>query len=75
MTPRKRYKCRFCGVILPAWLPAAKAINGAMLLTHLSQNHRAEVAVQALLARLRTEDIATVAAEAFDVIEREADGN
>jgi hypothetical protein len=69
MTARKRFKCRFCGLILPAWLPVAKRPNGAMLLTHLSQHHRAEAAVQALLARMRMEDIATVAAEAYEVVE------
>jgi hypothetical protein len=69
MTSRKRFKCRFCGLILPAWLPVAKRPNGAMLLTHLSLHHRAEVAVQRLLERMRTEDIGTVAAEAFKVIE------
>jgi hypothetical protein len=71
MTPTlpKRYRCRFCGTILPAWLPAAKRPNGAMLLTHLSQHHRAEVAVKALLERMRTEDIAQVAAQAYEVIE------
>jgi hypothetical protein len=49
----------------------AQRPNGAMLLTHLSQHHRAELAVKAWLARMRTEDIATVAAEAFEVLERE----
>jgi hypothetical protein len=73
MTPhRRQYRCRFCGLLLPAWLPAAKRPNGAMLLTHLSMNHRAEVAVQALLKRMATEDIATVAAEAFEVVEAKA---
>jgi hypothetical protein len=67
---RKRFKCKFCGVILPAWLPVAKRPNGAMLLTHLSQNHRAEVAVKRLLERMRTEEIAAVAAEAFEVVEK-----
>jgi hypothetical protein len=42
-TPRKRFQCKFCGVILPAWLPAAKCPNGAMLLAHLSQHHRKDV--------------------------------
>jgi hypothetical protein len=71
MTPHRRYRCRFCGLRLPAWLPAAKRPNGAMLLNHLSMNHRAEAAVLVLLARMRTEDIATVAAEAFEVVEED----
>ena len=25
MPPQKRYRCRFCGRVLPAWLPAAQA--------------------------------------------------
>jgi hypothetical protein len=66
---RKRFQCKYCGLLLPAWLPAAKRPNGAMLLTHLSPSHRAELAVQAWLDRMRTEDIATVAAEAFEVVE------
>jgi hypothetical protein len=48
-----------------------KAPNGAMLLTHLSPRHRAEVQVKRLLERMRTEDIGTVAAEAFEVIEED----
>jgi hypothetical protein len=39
MTVGKRYRCQFCGLILNAWLPAAKAINGALLLGHLNQHH------------------------------------
>jgi hypothetical protein len=58
-------------VLLPAWLPVFQRPNGAMLLTHLSQRHRAEAVVKALLDRMRTEDIATVAAEAYDVVEAE----
>jgi hypothetical protein len=71
MTARKRFKCQFCGVLLPVWLPAAQRPNGAMLLTHLSQHHRAAGARQALLARMRTEDLATVAAEVFEVVEED----
>jgi hypothetical protein len=74
MATRKRFKCRFCGLELPAWLPVFKAPNGTMLLTHLSQRHRAEVPVKRLLERMRTEDIATVAAEAFEVVEEEPRG-
>ncbi|HEX9872522.1 MAG TPA: hypothetical protein VGC99_28780 [Candidatus Tectomicrobia bacterium] len=35
MTPQRRYRCRVCGLVLPAWLPAAQRPNGAMLLPHL----------------------------------------
>lgn len=71
MTPYPRYRCRFCGLELPAWLPVAKAPNGAMLLMHLSPRHRAEMPVKRLLERIRTEDIAETAAEAFEVVEEE----
>jgi hypothetical protein len=40
-----------------------------MLLHHLSAMHPAEVGPY--LARMRTEDIATVAAEAYEVVEDE----
>jgi hypothetical protein len=61
----KRYRCRVCGRVLPAWLPVPEVPNGAMLLGHLSQQHPTEV--KPYLERMRTEDIATVAAEAFEV--------
>jgi len=38
-TTHTRFKCRFCGAVLPAWLPVVKRPNGAMLLYHLGQNH------------------------------------
>jgi hypothetical protein len=63
----KRYRCRFCGHDLPAWLPVAKRPNGAMLLYHLSQQHPDRVGPY--LDRMRTEDIGTVAAEAFEIVE------
>jgi hypothetical protein len=73
MTPprlRKRYRCRFCGALLPAWLPAARAPNGALLLGHLSQHHRDQV--KAFVGRMHTsEDITPVAAEAYEVVEVE----
>jgi hypothetical protein len=66
--PQKRYRCTYCGTILPAWLPMAREVNGAMLLHHLTQQHPAEA--RAYLARMhRTEDISPVAAEAFEMIE------
>jgi hypothetical protein len=68
--PQKRYRCRFCGAILPAWLPVPQEPNGAMLLGHLSQSHRAESRVY--VHRMRTtEDIAIVAAEAYEVVEED----
>jgi hypothetical protein len=69
MPPRKRYRCRYCGHTLPAWLPRAKRPNGAMLLYHLSQQHPDQVGPY--LERMRTEYIATMAAEAFEVVEKE----
>ncbi len=69
--PCRRYRCRYCGAVLPAWLPVAQAVDGAMLLGHLGQQHPDQVGPY--LARMRTEDIATVAAEAYEVIEE--DGN
>jgi hypothetical protein len=65
--PQKCYRGRYCGVFLPAWLPVAKRPNGAMLLQHLSAMHLTEVGPY--LERMRTEEIATVAAEAYEVVE------
>jgi hypothetical protein len=68
MPPRKRYRCRFCGALLPAWLPVVQEPDGAMLLQHLSWDHPDQVALY--LARMAVgEDIATVAAEAYEVVE------
>jgi hypothetical protein len=64
---QKRYRCTYCGRELPAWLPVPKRPNGAMLLGHLSQQHPAEIGHY--LDRMRAEDIATVAAEAYEVME------
>jgi hypothetical protein len=63
----RRYRCRFCGRELPAWLPAAQAIDGAMLLGHLAQSHPLEM--KPYLACMAVgADIAATAAEAFEVI-------
>jgi hypothetical protein len=70
--PQKRYRCRSCGRALPAWLPVAQEPDGPRLVHHLSLMHPAEVG--ASLARRRTEDIATVATEASEVIKSEEDG-
>ena len=64
----KRYRCRFCGVTLPAWLPVPQVPDGAMLLWHLGQRHPAELGP--FLEQMHTmEDIAQVATQAFEVVE------
>ena len=72
MTPprsQKHYRCHYCGRVLPAWLLAAKRPNGAMLLHHLADRHPTEA--RPYLTRMATEDIATVAAEAYELVEEE----
>jgi hypothetical protein len=67
MVINRRYRCRSCGAILPAWYPVPGKPNGAMLLHHLSAMHPAEVGPY--LRRMETEDITTVALEAFEGVE------
>ena len=67
MPPRQRYRCRFCSLELPAWLPVTKRPEGSMLLYHLGQQHPDQVGPY--LERMRTECSATVAAEVFAVVE------
>jgi hypothetical protein len=63
----RRVRCRYCGCVFRGLLPIDYKPDGAMLLHHLSAMHRAEV--KPLLERMRTEDIGTVAMEAFERIE------
>jgi hypothetical protein len=67
--PTRRYRCRYCGGEFPARLPVMQAPDGPMLLHHLSKMHPTEVGPY--LERMATEDIATVAAEAYEVVEDE----
>jgi hypothetical protein len=67
MTSPCQYRCRVCGRVLPAWLPAAQRPNGAMRQHHLGDRHPAEA--KPSLTRLTTEDIGTVAAETYTVVE------
>jgi hypothetical protein len=68
MATSKRFKCKFCGALLPAWLPVAKRPNGAMLLGHLGQDHPDQVGPY--LAKMAAgADIAETAAEAYEVVE------
>jgi len=59
-----RVRCWYCGTVLPGWLPVVNRPNGAILLHHLSARHPVEV--KPYLERMRTEDIGTVAMEAFE---------
>jgi hypothetical protein len=65
--PQKRYRCRFCGLELPAWLPVAKRPEGSMLLYHLGQDHLK--AVGPYLRRMETEAIDRVLSELFEGVE------
>jgi len=71
-SPRKRHRCRFCGLELSAWLPWAKAPNGALLLGHLSQQHMDQL--RPYLRRMESECIDTVVVEAYEVVEEDKDG-
>jgi pentapeptide repeat protein len=39
MTITLRYRCRFCGLDLPTWIPVAQRPDGAKLLHHLGAMH------------------------------------
>jgi hypothetical protein len=67
MTTRKRFKCRFCGAMLPAWLPVVQRPEASMLLYHLGQHHLEEVGPY--LQRMETECITTVVVDAYEVVE------
>jgi hypothetical protein len=70
MTRSKRFKCRYCGAELPAWLPVLRAPDGAMLLGHLSQAHPDQVG--ASLDQIHTDDDHDrVVVQAYEVIEED----
>jgi hypothetical protein len=72
MTQSKAHKhdrCRYCGAIPSAWVPVAKRPDGAMLLYLLSQQHPDQVGPY--LDRMRTEDIGTVAVQAYEIIQED----
>jgi hypothetical protein len=64
---RRRYRCRFCGAMLAAWLPVAKQVDGARLLYHLGQHHLKDAGPY--LQRMEVESIDRVLAELFAVVE------
>jgi hypothetical protein len=57
-------RCRLCGRVFPGWLPVQNEPDGAMLVHHLSAMHPTEVGPY--LRRMATEDIGSVAMEAFE---------
>jgi hypothetical protein len=66
--PHRRYRCCYCGQLLPVWLPAAQAVDGAMLLDHLGQQHPDQVG--AYLDQMPTDDDHDrVVVQAYDVVE------
>jgi hypothetical protein len=67
MTPRRRYRCRYCGALLPAWLPVAKRPESSMLLYHLGQHHLEAAGLY--LQRMEVESIDRVLGELFEVVE------
>jgi len=67
-----RYRCRFCHLVLDAWVPTAKAVDEGLVLDHLAQGCDSDHAYL-YLKRVQTEGIATVAAQAFEIVkERQA---
>jgi hypothetical protein len=73
MRRRKQYRCRFCGAVFNAWLPAAERPDGALMLGHVSQRHPDEVG--RYLDQMRgSDDIGMVAAQAFELVEGDETG-
>jgi hypothetical protein len=66
-------RCRVCGVVLPAWYPVPGAPNGALLLTHLSQAHPAELG-RYLDQMHTTDDITPVIVQAFEEVDGTPEG-
>ena len=57
-------RCRWCGGILPSWLPIPDVPNTALLLHHLGVHHLA--AAQPYLRRMEVECLGTVVMELFE---------
>jgi hypothetical protein len=68
--PPRRYRCLYCGAVLPAWLPVAKRPDGALLLHHLAQQHPDQVG--AYLDQIHTDaDHDRVVVQAYTVVEED----
>jgi hypothetical protein len=64
MTTRRCFRCRCCGVVLPAWLPGLGRPDDAMRLGHMTQAHPAEL--RPFLDQDVSDDIAPVIMQAFE---------
>jgi hypothetical protein len=64
---RPRYRCRVCGIVLPAWYPVPGTPNGAMLLHHMSQSHPVELRPY-LAAMAAGADITATIVRAYDEV-------
>jgi hypothetical protein len=60
-------RCHLCGAILPGWLPVPNRPHATLLMEHLDRRHHE--AFVPLLMRMATEDIGTVAMEAFEGVD------
>jgi len=70
MPPYQHFECRFCGLVLAAWLAVPGEPDEAMLLNHVAQAHPA---VGSFLDHMHiTEDIAPVIVQAFEEVEESA---
>jgi hypothetical protein len=63
---QRHYRCRFCGLVLPAWLPVAQRLDSAMLLGHLGRHQEQ---AQPYHRRMETECIDTVLGELYTRVE------
>jgi hypothetical protein len=67
-----RYRCRFCHLVLDTWVPTAKAVDEGLVMDHLAQGCDSDH-TYLYVKRAQTEGIATVAAQAFEIVkERQA---
>jgi hypothetical protein len=73
MLPHKRYRCRYCGTHLNAYLPWAQAPNRAVLLGHLGQQQHLDQ-LRPYLRRMEVEGLDVVLMELDELIEGETSG-
>jgi hypothetical protein len=66
--PRPRFRCRFCGITLSAWLAVPGETDGATLLHHVAQSHPAELG-RYLDQMHTTDDITPAIVQDYEVVE------